>query len=125
MTPGPRRAALNDVRPPWIQRTVQSNAGSPLPCQRQRVTLPKGVHEALAGFRWLAEDVSKRPTHIYKLVLLRTTVNGYHDASSYMYGGVVLPVPTAIFRVLSPQPSPALPCGVEGAFPKRCCGIPD
>ena len=42
----------------------------------KRFTLSKGVHEALAYFRWLAEDVSKRPTHIYELVLLRSTVDG-------------------------------------------------
>ena len=47
----------------------------------KRVTLYKGVHEALADFRWLAEDVSNRPTRIYELVLLRPTVDGYHNAS--------------------------------------------
>ena len=68
----------------------------------KRVTLSKGVHEALAYFRWLAEDVPKRPTRIYNLVPLRTTVDGYHDASGYMCGGVVLPGPTAIPRVFLP-----------------------
>ena len=47
----------------------------------KRVTLSKGVHEALADFRWLTEDVTNRPTRIYELVLLRPTVDGYHNAS--------------------------------------------
>ena len=32
--------------------------------------LSKGVHEALADLRWLAEDVSNFPTRIYELVPL-------------------------------------------------------
>ena len=73
------------------------------------VTLHKGVHEALADFRWLAEDVTKRPTCIYELFLLIFTVDGYHDASGYMCGGMVLPGPTAMTRVWMPQPSAAHP----------------
>ena len=34
----------------------------------KRFTLTKGVHEALADFRWLAEDVSNLPTRIYERV---------------------------------------------------------
>ena len=60
----------------------------------KKVTLSKGVHEALADFCWLVINVSKHPTHIYKLVLLRPTGDGYHDAPSYMCRGVELPVPT-------------------------------
>ena len=66
----------------------------------KRVTLSKGVHEALADFCWLAEGVSNRPTHIYELVPLRPTVDGYQDASGYMCGGVVLPGLVAIPRIL-------------------------
>ena len=50
---------------------------------------------------------------IYKLVPLQPTVDGYHntssyhDASGYMYGGVVLQVPTAIPRIFPPQTSAA------------------
>ena len=73
------------------------------------VTMSKGIHEALADFCWLAEDVANRPTRIYKLVPLRPTVDGYHDAPGYMCGGVVLPGPTTIPRILPPQPSAARP----------------
>ena len=73
----------------------------------KRVVLSKGIHEALADLLWLAEDVSKRPTRIYEIVPLRLTVDGYHDASSYMCGGVVLPGPTTIPWVLPLQTSAA------------------
>ena len=75
----------------------------------KRVTLSKGVHEALADFRWLAEYVANRPTRIYELVLLQPTVNSYHDASGYMCGGVVLPGPTSVPRILPSYPSVAGP----------------
>ena len=61
----------------------------------KRVTLAPGVHDALDNFKWLVEYVAKRPTQIYKLFPLRPTVDGYHDASGYMCGGVVLPGPTS------------------------------
>ena len=73
----------------------------------KRVTLSKGVHEDLAEFCWLVEDVSNCPTRIYDLVPLQPTVDGYHDASGYMCGGVVIPGPTAIPRIFPPQPSSA------------------
>ena len=81
-------------------------------------TLSKGVHEALAYFCWLAEDLSKRPTYIYKLVPLIPTVDGYHNTFVYMCGGIVFPGPTAIPQVLSPHPSTARP------FPKPTTAHP-
>ena len=81
----------------------------------KRVALSKGVHEALADFRWLASDLAQRPTRLYELVPLRPTVDGYHDASGYMCGGVVLPGPTAVPRTLPPQPSAARPAQGEPA----------
>ena len=73
----------------------------------KRGTLSTGIHEALKDFKWLAEDVAKRPTQMYELVPLRPTVDGYHNASGYMCRGVVLPGPTDIPRELPPQPSAA------------------
>ena len=71
----------------------------------KRVTLSTGVHEALDDFKCLEEDVAKRPTRMYEIVPLRPTMDGYHDASRYMCGGMVLPGPTAIPREFPPQPS--------------------
>ena len=42
----------------------------------KRVMLSKGIHETLADFRWLAEDIANLPMCIYELVLLRPTVDG-------------------------------------------------
>ena len=44
-----------------------------------------------------------QPTHLYKLVKLHPTLDGYHDASEHMCGGEVLMVPTAIPRTFKPQ----------------------
>ena len=75
----------------------------------KRVILSKGVHEALADFCWLAEDVANHPTRTYELVPLQPTVDGYHDASGYICRSVVLLGLTAIPRILPPQPSAAQP----------------
>ena len=84
----------------------------------KRVTLSPGVHDALDDFKWLAEDVAKRPTRMYELVPLRPTVDGYHDVSGYMCGGVVLPRPTDTPRTLPPQHSTAWPSSnPTGAHP--------
>ena len=84
----------------------------------KRVTLSPGVHNALDDFKWLAEDVANRPTRMYELVPLRPTMEGYHNASGYMCGGVVLPGPTATPRTLPPQTSAAQPSpNPTGAHP--------
>ena len=61
----------------------------------KRVALYTGVHDVLDDFKWLADDVAKRPTCMYELVPLRPTMDGYHNASGYMSRGVVLLGPTA------------------------------
>ena len=75
----------------------------------KRVTLSTGVHESLEDFKWLAEDVANQPTRMYEIVLIQPTVDGYHDASRYMCGGVVLSGPTAIPRKFPPQSSTVQP----------------
>ena len=62
----------------------------------KRVTLTWGVHEALAYFQWLAEDMASRPTRLFELVPITPTLDGYHDSSGRMCGGVVLPGPSAV-----------------------------
>ena len=67
------------------------------------------LHEALADFQWLAEDMASRPTLLFELVPLTPTLDGYHDSSGRMCGGVLLHGPSAALRVLQKQPSAALP----------------
>ena len=57
----------------------------------KRVMLYTGVHETFSDFQWLSDDVENRPTCMYEIVPIRPTVDGYHNASGYMCGGVVLP----------------------------------
>jgi hypothetical protein len=56
-----------------------------------RVTLKRGVHQALSDFRWMAEDLVKRPTRIAEVVPLRPVAEGHHDASGKGAGGIWFP----------------------------------
>ena len=75
----------------------------------KRVTLTKGMHQALAYLRWMAQDLEQFPTWLYKLFPLYTTLDGYNNASSYMCGGSVLMVSTTVPRKLQPHPRAAKP----------------
>ena len=63
-----------------------------------RLRLDKGFHDALADFRWIHQDLARRPTRLQELVPVGPTLLGAHDASGYAAGGVWLPGPTAIPR---------------------------
>jgi hypothetical protein len=58
---------------------------------KTRVSLTKGVHQALDDFRWMHQDISSRPTRIAELVPLLASALGYHDASGTGAGGVWFP----------------------------------
>jgi hypothetical protein len=66
--------------------------------QKSRVTLNKGVHQALEDFRWLAQDLTSRPTSIQEVVPLPPIAEGDHDASGTGAGGVWFPSDTAVPR---------------------------
>ena len=53
--------------------------------------------------------MASRPTRLFELVPLTPTLDGYHDSSGRMCGGVVLPGPSSVPCVLQNQPSTALP----------------
>ena len=46
-----------------------------------RVSLRKGVHQALEDFRWMLDNISSRPTRIAELVPLLSSAEGHHDVS--------------------------------------------
>ena len=59
--------------------------------KNSRIALRKGVHQSLNDFRWMADDISTRPTRIAELVPLHPSALGLHDASALGAGGVVFP----------------------------------
>ena len=63
-----------------------------------RVTLNKGVHQALDDFRWLLRNITSRPTRIAELVPLLSSAEGHHDASGAGAGGVWFPAKHLIPR---------------------------
>jgi hypothetical protein len=65
---------------------------------KKRLRLHKGFHDALQDFRWLHNDLARRPTRLQELVPLDPTLWGTHDASGHGAGGIWLPGPTAIPR---------------------------
>ena len=58
---------------------------------KTRVTLNRGVHDALEDFRWILKDLKRRPTRIAELVPLLAAAEGHHDASGKGAGGVWFP----------------------------------
>ena len=76
---------------------LHPHARGSMPRGREMVELAKVIHQALADFQWLAEDLSKRPTRLYEIVLIQPTLYSYHDAFGFMCVGAVLlgPVPNA------------------------------
>ena len=65
---------------------------------KSRVTLNKGVHQALDDFRWIAQDLTDRPTRIQEVIPLPPIAEGTHDASGGGAGGIWFPSDTAVPR---------------------------
>ena len=58
---------------------------------KHRITLRRGVHQALDDFRWLVQDLDSRPTRLAEVIPLRPVADGHHDASGAGAGGVWWP----------------------------------
>ena len=61
------------------------------PKSHTRVDLGKGVHQALDDFRWIAKDLTSRPTRLAELIPLAPSAEGHHDASGNGAGGAWFP----------------------------------
>lgn len=59
--------------------------------KRSRIALKKGVHQSIEDFKWMLDDISKRPTRIAEIVPLLPSALGFHDASGAGAGGVWFP----------------------------------
>ena len=100
------------------QGDFQPHTRGPPPCGRKRVALTRDVHQALADFILLAEDLVRFPSRLYELVTLQPTLDGYHKASGYLCGGRVLLEPTVVLRTPQQNPSAAAtPLNPVGAHP--------
>ena len=58
---------------------------------KTRINPNKGVHQALDAFRWIAKDLTSRPTQLAELISLAPVVESHHDASGKGAGGVWFP----------------------------------
>jgi hypothetical protein len=64
-----------------------------------RICLSQGVHDMLADLRWLAEDLSVRPTRLYKIVPQKEPeLRGAQDASGDSMGSVWFPSSTSLIE---------------------------
>jgi len=63
-----------------------------------RISLKRGVHQALDDFRWLVEDIEARPTRLAEVIPLNPIADGHHDASGAGAGGVWWPGEAAVPR---------------------------
>ena len=68
-----------------LQHALSCRQGS------HRVCLKRGVHDALDDFRWLVQDLDRRPTRLAEVVPLNPVADGHHDASGAGAGGVWWP----------------------------------
>ena len=73
-----------------------------------RIALKKGVHQAVADFNLLLNDIASRPTRIAELIPLKTSAVGHHDASKEGAGGVWFPASHLHHREGSGSPSPVV-----------------
>ena len=80
-----------------MQSALQTEKGG-------RIALRHGVHQALEDFRWIAKDISSRPTRIQEIIPLKPSVMGDHDASGAGAGGVWFPTSTLDSRVSTSAP---------------------
>jgi hypothetical protein len=56
---------------------------------QSRIRLDRGVHDALADFQWLKDNLASRPTRLLELVELPPSVSGADDACKQGMGGII------------------------------------
>jgi hypothetical protein len=69
------------IAPPGARNMFGRLQNAISPKSKIQVDLSKGVHQALDNFRWIAKDLTSRPTRIAELILLAPSAEGHHDAS--------------------------------------------
>ena len=74
----------------WLQETLKT--------ANSRVYLNQNFHDAIEDFKWLANDISSRPTRLAEVVPEAPTLIGTVDASGVGMGGVWLPDGDALYE---------------------------
>ena len=62
------------------------------------IALKKGVHQSLTYFKWLLDNLSKRPTQIAELIPLLPSALGHHDALKVGACGLWVPTDQLVPR---------------------------
>jgi hypothetical protein len=75
---------------------------------KTRIALHKSVHASLDDFRWLHQDIARRPTRIAELIPLNPCAIGYHDAAGCGAGGVWFANPELVPRSQNSTSQPLL-----------------
>ena len=78
---------------------------------KSRVTLSRGVHDALADFRWLLNNIKNHSTQIAELVPLLASAEGHHDPQVQAPAGCGFHQIFSNHETASPG---ALSCGASG-----------
>jgi hypothetical protein len=76
-----------------LQDALRSKKGT-------RISITAQIHQTLADFRWIVDNICDRPTRIAEIVPLLPSCLGYHDASGQGAGGVWFPAQGLVPRGL-------------------------
>ena len=74
-----------------LQQAIHSRQGN-------RLRLSAAFHHAMDDFRWLHQQLHRRPTRLLELVPTTPSLVGTHDASGIGAGGVWVPDPSIVPR---------------------------
>jgi hypothetical protein len=80
----------------FLQEALRHKKGTRVPITAQ-------IHQTLADFRWIVDNLCNRPTRIAEIVPLLPSCMGFHDASGQGSGGVWFPSQGVVPRGMSQQ----------------------
>jgi hypothetical protein len=80
----------------FLQEALRHKKGTRVPITAQ-------IHQTLADFRWIVDNLCNRPTRIAEIVPLLPSCLGFHDASGQGSGGVWFPSQGVVPRGMSQQ----------------------
>jgi hypothetical protein len=90
--------------------------------QKGRLRLSKGVHDCLADFHWIEDDLAAWPTSLYKITPSHqpSLLLGAQDVSGYQMGGVWFPWDQKLLTRAAPPLHPLL---WRASFPEKIAAL--